>query len=251
MGCRSTQHVAESAADPIALLQEEWWPNHRDVTSRRLRKCPFGHKRLKDVPVLYGLIAWTPELRKAEQNLELWPGGCCVLPERNKVVCAECRYAYSTVQECWEKHGTSASEFLLRQPDFISEWPHLGFADLYNGVVFLQGANRGRAVSDMVHYWSSLPLARIDAKVQEYLSNGPISFRRSTDTYESRVPLPTGTEHRSDRRYVYYTGNAGHHYYLVELMHESHDNKTYICATRSTAKPYGYEQAVAKLPDGS
>lgn len=67
--------------------------------------CPYGHTALKEVPVVYGLLMWTPELEKQAENLEFLSGGCVEMAGVSpKVVyiCTTCRFKYNPVAGDWE-----------------------------------------------------------------------------------------------------------------------------------------------------
>src|SRR3954462_5833495 len=67
-------------------------------TAAQLDHCPDGHKALKDVPILAGLLWITPELQRKIDNLEVWPVGCTPLGNyKTQVVCTKCRFAYEPV----------------------------------------------------------------------------------------------------------------------------------------------------------
>lgn len=71
---------------PILLLIAMSSLHCAEPTARSLEKCPFGHKTLKDVPILYGLIV--PKGPKEEKQMEneiaehkYTLGGCCTTPD--------------------------------------------------------------------------------------------------------------------------------------------------------------------------
>ena len=69
------------AAATIAILPAAGcparYPDYRvEAMARRLHRCAHGHADLRDVPMVYGLLAIAPAFQRKIDNLEVWPGGC-------------------------------------------------------------------------------------------------------------------------------------------------------------------------------
>ena len=76
----------EIAPEAQAVAQTE-----KDAQTKVEPRCPLGHTTIKLVPITYGSIAMTPELREKEANLEIAFGGCDVGScGENKIVCTTC-----------------------------------------------------------------------------------------------------------------------------------------------------------------
>jgi hypothetical protein len=55
------------------------------------RRCPLGHTTVKLVPIVYGMIAMTPERRAQVDRYEVAFGGCDVgSMGEHKIVCTTC-----------------------------------------------------------------------------------------------------------------------------------------------------------------
>ena len=79
MGCQQPisqkQHVEATSSLPAEVV----------------RRCPNGHTTIKLVPITYGMIAMTPELREKEANNEVAFGGCDMNSMgKFKIVCTTC-----------------------------------------------------------------------------------------------------------------------------------------------------------------
>src|SRR5262249_22133096 len=67
------------------------------------KSCGFGHTDVKRVPIMYGLLAMDADLQWRIDHLEVWPGGCIVGDEKEKLVCKTCRYYYEPLFGYWSK----------------------------------------------------------------------------------------------------------------------------------------------------
>jgi hypothetical protein len=204
------------------------YDDFKDTTSRELGKCPFGHQQLKDIPISYGLLDWTPELIKKETNLKFWPGGCVVGPEKVKVVCTKCRYAYSAIFKYWERNTNKSIDFVIEQSQFVRNLPFIRDEDSKSRVLYSQSVRNSKVISDAARYWTSTPLSKIDKAIQVYLNQYELDYKRSTET-------------SYNREYIYHKAkDADGNYYLIELMYDGGSKSSHVSMERSIEQPYNY-----------
>lgn len=142
------------------------------VTSRPAgQSCPFGHPQVREVPIRYGLLLWTPELEKARDNLGFWPGGCSPLPEQQQLVCAKCRYAFDPYSGSWEKYGAGPSDLERPVSHFIVGLPCQKPGD--DGfVASYQAVRNGRLCEEYVTYRSDRDTSGTLSAVLAHMSEG-------------------------------------------------------------------------------
>ena len=139
------------------------------VTSDQLGQCPFGHRELKDVPITYGYVAWTPEMKRQTEELEVWLGGCALEPEKIKVVCANCWHAYDWCLSNWEKHTTNPGEFELPLSDVLTGFPTPTAKGLKKSIWFSQTIKDGKFYTEILHYWTDEDIEQTRTKLVQYL----------------------------------------------------------------------------------
>ncbi len=177
-GCEAD---VESFQDTLLPLDEI-----KSVTSRDLGHCPFEHDQLKDVPVSYGLLYWTPELHQKADNLEFWPGGCIVRNEKSKVVCTECRYAYDSFFKYWEKQAETASDFERPLSKLIAAFP-IPLADqLKSSIGYYQRIKDRAFYSESLIYWSSEDTEKIATRILQYLRQEHLNPSVTKSNFQDR-----------------------------------------------------------------
>jgi hypothetical protein len=85
--------------------------------------CPFRHTDLKRVPIMYGLLGTDADLQRRIDNLEVWPGGCVLGDEKEKLVCKTCRYCFEPLFGYWSKHISDPKLLRMKVDPFIADWP--------------------------------------------------------------------------------------------------------------------------------
>ena len=66
------------------------------------RRCPLGHTTIKLVPIVYGMIAMTPERRAQVERYEVAYGGCKVgSMGEHKIVCTTCGAHTNAADSPW------------------------------------------------------------------------------------------------------------------------------------------------------
>ena len=83
MGCQKQESPHASQAQQAESM--------KSGPSEVVRRCPNGHTTIKLIPIIYGLIRMTYELREKEKNLEVALGGCEVDSiGKFKIACTTC-----------------------------------------------------------------------------------------------------------------------------------------------------------------
>lgn len=180
----------------------------KTVTKDSFTHCPNGHKELKDVPVLYGLLAWTPELHEQAANLEFWPGGCIGMGEKTKVICTKCRYSYDANLAYWEKQGTHPSDFERPLSKLIAAFP-------IDQAAYYQGIRDGAFYSESLCYWSSEETGQIEARILQYLKQERLNPSVTKSSFQDRRTLTIKC--KSNDRWI-----------VVDITYHGHMKQTYI-----------------------
>lgn len=166
----------------------------KTVTKERFTCCPYGHEELKDVPVRYGLPAWTPEREGQAANQEFWPGGCVVMGEKTKVVCANCRYAYDANLEYWEKRSENILGFERPLSQAIAEFPTPKIGQLKSRLNYYQRIDKDGTCSESVIYWTDLDADAVRSQVINYVKQNkavPVEAKnRFTDRDTTTIKCP-------------------------------------------------------------
>ncbi len=87
-GCRSSDTFFPENS---TLLIPDEAVNVPDLDS--LEKCPYGHRKLKRIPILYGFPVNSEELTQQIENKEVVLGGCCVGSAEEVIECLECGFS--------------------------------------------------------------------------------------------------------------------------------------------------------------
>jgi hypothetical protein len=64
--------------------------------------CPFGHRTIKHVPILYGLIGMSSERKRQVDKYEVVLGGC-VVGEPWAIICTSCGFRYREYDSTWSR----------------------------------------------------------------------------------------------------------------------------------------------------
>jgi hypothetical protein len=146
--------------------------------------CPFGHAALRDVPVLNGLLLWTPELRRAADDPEFWPGGCSG-NSSNKVVCANCRYAYDASARLWVRSSESRDGFLRPQASWAADFPIAALPA--SKAMYSQSVDgTGDVRCEEVVYWSGEASRNIEEQIVARMPGMGRPASRETRVYLDR-----------------------------------------------------------------
>lgn len=93
------------------------YPHHTTKVASDLKKCPYGHRALRDIPIMYGLPMLEgergKELEQRLRNREITLGGCVVMPDSPKVqtTCLTCDYTYSQRDDSWSRSDPDPKSF--------------------------------------------------------------------------------------------------------------------------------------------
>jgi hypothetical protein len=136
-----------------------------------LGHCPFGHTRLRDVPIVYGLLSPNTEVDRRLKDLELWYGGCVISEDspRRKVVCPDCGYCYEAEERVWSKSADSPAALAMPLSDVVTGVPAPeGAVKSYHQMVTTTGLMIYERVYYYCHRVTPLDIAsRINAHVQQ------------------------------------------------------------------------------------
>jgi hypothetical protein len=72
--------------------------------------CPYGHKAVRRVPVLNGLIAIDAALQKKTERFEIVLGGCTG-SDTEAILCGRCGFRYYSEGKKWERTSTDRRSF--------------------------------------------------------------------------------------------------------------------------------------------
>jgi hypothetical protein len=189
------------------------------------KSCPFGHTELKRVPILYGLLAMDADLQKRIDNLEVWPGGCILGEEKEKLVCKKCSYHFEPLFGYWSKQTHEPKLLQLKADPFIADWS-VGKNETTGGR-FYQHVRNKAVCGEEFYCWYKLSEAETEALVRKHLARFDFKFER-----EERNSV--------GRHYIYYRAFQKPHYYLVEIMNDPGQKEIHVHAARSVEKPLDY-----------
>jgi len=116
-------------------------------------QCPFGHKSIKAVPILYGLLRHSDELQRQIDNLEVWRGVGCARDEKTKFVCTECRYAFEPLAQAWARFGENPQSFAVPLAELVA-----GFAknkQLTSRLIYYQCVTDKKVLSESIAFWTT------------------------------------------------------------------------------------------------
>jgi hypothetical protein len=187
--------------------------------------CPFGHTEIKKIPIAYGLLAQTDELQKQIDNLEVWPGGCCVGQEKDKFVCEKCRYSFEPFGESWQKSAADPAQLHFKVDPFLIDWP-MNDHDGKPGRLY-QKVKDSMVLSEELILWSHSSEKHLDQTIGAYLGKYRFNFARS----EARL---------SNRHVIYYKAYTEGHFYLIAIESPTDSDILYIRVERSLEKPLYY-----------
>jgi hypothetical protein len=204
----STTTQSQAARPGVDARLDEHW---RQPSADGLGRCPFGHDHLREIPIFYGLLLWTPELHRQVDDLEVWPGGCVAMPWRTKVVCPTCRYAYEPGERIWEKSSPDPAAFARPLAPVVLGFPK----PPDNQLIYYQDVGPAGPVKEQVLYWSAEDTATIEARTVRYLQERGIAVRRETHNYPGR-------------RYVNLAGEIDDLALTLQLMYDGGIGKTCV-----------------------
>jgi hypothetical protein len=164
-------------------------PARHYATAAELRRCPFGHERLRDVPLAYGTLVPTPDYARRLAALEVLPGGCVIwegMP-RHRVACLACRYEYWDDERAWSRRSADPKAFGRPLDKVVTDFPRADGATVeYEQYVRSDGALAHECVFYYGGRGATLDLA---SRVNRYLQRlGGVRLEGSASQY------PAGTE---------------------------------------------------------
>ena len=187
--------------------------------------CPFGHTELKRIPIVYGLLAMDADLQKKIDNLQVWPGGCILGDEKEKLVCKTCRYSFEPHFGYWSHRADNPKLLQIKPDPFIADWP-VGKKETVGGS-FYQHVRGKEVCGEEFYCWYKLSELEVEELVRKFLARFNFKFER-----EDRNAV--------GRHYIYYRAFQNSHYYLVEIMNDPGQKQIHVNAERSLEKPLYY-----------
>lgn len=126
--------------------------NNGHPVAADFRTCPFGHRRLMNVPIKYG-FPWFSTQEELEENnrkleaLEYWHGGDVVydVDPNFKVICRECRVVlescrrYDHLRLSWRiDRRSEPDKFPIPFPELFLKFPWVGHEneEFITGVIY-------------------------------------------------------------------------------------------------------------------
>lgn len=141
-------------------------------------KCPFGHQRIIEVPIVYGLLGTTPNQKKDE--LAVWCGGCITQTPKTKFVCNECGYVYEPAFQSWVKNSGETEQFLYPLSKLIAKFPKP-----LQGYYFEQAIKQNKLYFEKIYYWTEQQIDAIKLEICNYLTNNFVKISEKKDYLES------------------------------------------------------------------
>jgi len=199
--------VANAIAQEEALAYRE--KARLERLASRPKKCPFGHNALKEIPIVYGLLAYNAELEKKFKNKSLWKGGCVVGPEKTKLYCTTCEYAYQGSLEYWEMSSDKIEDFEIPLDPLIAKFPGKGG--------YSQNLKGNIVTRESRHFWVD---ENADALVRKF-----IKYLKSFKT----DPV-TNMDHFDRRIYHYIYAKYKDKYISIEIMEDETKDDVHVRA---------------------
>lgn len=166
-----------------------------EPTAKSLKKCPNGHKTLKDVPIAYGLPPLegpdAKEWAKAETNLDFVSGGCVITPDSPKhtVVCTTCRFTHnifstdSPKDGSWTLSSPDKAAFIKPLSPLVASFPVPASGKLKGQLGYIQSLNDRFKVSyDAVSYETAESLEQTKNTITLWLKANEGSLKYPTRT---------------------------------------------------------------------
>ena len=146
--------------------QRPVWVEGKDIPAT----CPFGHAGVKQIPILYGLLAMDEDLQKQIDALEVWPGGCCVAEEKKKTVCPACRYAQDWREGTWTLYSPDMASFQRPLSPLIAALPYPS-PEMLRGILnyYQTVDSNGKVVREQMVYWTKEPELAIPNNISNVL----------------------------------------------------------------------------------
>lgn len=164
-----------------------------EPTAKSLKKCPNGHTTLKDVPIVYGNLAWEGPAAKKWQNLEFVAGGCVSSFDspKHEVICTTCRFAHSILSTTtpedgsWTRSSYHVDSFPKPISNLVKSFPVPPKRRLQEPVSFTQSlSDRMELQYEGVGYRTTAPADKLKNDINKWLKANSIkcSFTSRTDT---------------------------------------------------------------------
>lgn len=174
IGCTSATSNVPVQRTPQAKIK-------KPVHDLSITECPLGHKSIKHVPITYGLLMSSPELKKNIEDLNVWPGGCIKGGENFKIVCSECRYSYETYKDAWMKLGSGRNSFGFKLNKIVFDFPVIEAIKGAGSLRVSQMVKDKKSVFETLNYLSESTMGDIDKKIQVYLAKTKMGFKREKE----------------------------------------------------------------------
>ncbi len=109
----------------------------------RPETCALGHRTLREIPIMYGMLLLDDDLKRRLDKKEVWSGGCMRSDEATKLYCDTCDFAYNSFFDYWKQTSRNPDDFKIRLDSLILNFPETeGFyiQSLSEGVVMKEYA---------------------------------------------------------------------------------------------------------------
>jgi hypothetical protein len=141
-------------------------------------RCPDGHTTLKDVPIIYGLLAIdTPEqkekLNQAIKSYRIWPGGCVSTIESPKVrvTCTTCGFGFEAEFNHWSRSSPELASFTRPFSHQTSTFPKPSKPELKDTVEYNQSVYRNEVIDEGLSYTSTEDRDTLIASINRWFKN--------------------------------------------------------------------------------
>jgi hypothetical protein len=163
-----------------------------------------------------------PDLQRRIDNLEVWPGGCVVGDEKEKLVCKTCRYYFEPLFGYWSKDTSDPKALQMKVDPFIADWP--AGENQTNRANFYQHVRNRGVCREEFYCWYKLSEKETENLVGQFLARFDFKFAR-----EERNSV--------GRHYIYYRAFQEPYHYLVEIMNDPGVKEINVHAEKSVEKP--------------
>jgi len=191
----------------FSLAEEETKPKFKHKLAADFEQCPDGHKALKDIPIVYGLVGplhkkpedYTDEdrkLRDRQEKGEIVFGGDITheYSPKSQVVCKKCGFSYHPSNmpvefpemAYWSKDSKSITDFRIKFSSQLLSFPLLKTSEGAVNYSQTLTADGKRLDSETISYHTASPIDEVLIRMRQWLLDAkldPKQLKRVENAY--------------------------------------------------------------------
>jgi hypothetical protein len=184
----------------VFLLVASLLSSGAEPDSKALGQCPYGHKTLKDIPILYGLPPFGgPELKEYNEKIaagEFVSGSDNVFPDspRIQVTCTTCGFEHtqnSRESGTWSRWSIDPKTYNPPLTKLLTGFPTASAKKLRRLLYVQNMDDQLHPFAELMFYHSAESLETVAARIDAWVKRRHLAVKRTT-THTKASERPQG-----------------------------------------------------------